>query len=273
MEKVEGGVGNARTWAESDAPDPFGFDPALRERVKPFFRFLYRYYWRVEVEGLEHLPAEGPVLLAANHSGVLPFDAAMISLAVEDEHPAHRIVRMLYAKFVNELPAIGTLFNRLGGVAASTTNGAVLLKRGAAVGIFPEGEDAMGKPYHQAYCLRPFRTGVAQMSWRGRAPVVPVAVIGAEETNRSLFRFARLPSLLRVPFVPVPSLLYLLGPLGVLPLPTKWRIRFGKPLAPFRVYTRTPREQFLHERAEYVRTEIQRLLDLERLRRSTVIFG
>jgi len=253
--------------------DPFGFDPQLRARVKPFFRFLYKYYWRVEVEGLEHVPATGPILLAANHSGTLPFDAAMISVAVEDEHPAHRVVRMLYAKFVTEIPAIGTLFSRLGGVEASIPNGHVLLRRGEAVGIFPEGEEALGKPYHQAYCLRPFRTGVAHLSTRVQAPVIPVAVIGAEETSRALFRVAQLPRMLRVPFIPVPSLFPLLGPLGLLPLPTKWRIRFGPPVMPIRPVGRTPREQFLHERAEYVRLEVQRLLDVERLRRSTVIFG
>jgi 1-acyl-sn-glycerol-3-phosphate acyltransferase len=266
--------------ARKDAPtgkrtdsDPFGFDPALRGRVKPFFRFLYKYYWRVEVEGIENIPADGPVLLAANHSGTLPFDAAMISIAVEDEHPARRIVRMLYAKFVNDLPGIGTLFNRLGGVQASTANGAVLLKRGEAVGIFPEGEEALGKPYHQAYCLRPFRTGVAHLSTRVQAPVVPVAVIGAEETSRALFRIAQLPQILRIPFLPVPVYFPLLGPLGLLGLPMKWRIRFGRPVVPMPHYPRTAREQILHERAEYVRREVQRLLDVERLRRSTVIFG
>src|SRR5262245_19980766 len=140
--------GNGReraTAARRNARDPFGFDPTQRARVKPFFRFLYKYYWRVEVEGLETVPSSGPVVLAANHSGTLPFDAAMISLAVEDEHPAHRIVRMLYAKFVTDIPVIGTFFSRLGGVRASTANGATLLRRGEAVGIFPEGEEALGK--------------------------------------------------------------------------------------------------------------------------------
>lgn len=274
MAQVEcGNTRRIRGTARRNGADPFGFDPQVRERVKPLFRFLYKYYWRVEVEGLEHVPSEGPLLLAANHSGILPFDAAMISLAVEEEHPAHRVVRMLYAKFVTSLPGIGSLFNRLGGVEASTQNGLTLLKRGHTVGIFPEGEEALGKPYHQAYCLRPFRTGVAHLSARTQAPVIPVAVIGAEETSRALFRIPQLPSFLRVPFLPVPSLFTMLGPLGLLPMPTKWRIRFGRPLYPVRPYPRNAREQVMHERAEYVRNEVQRLLDTERLRRSTVIFG
>jgi 1-acyl-sn-glycerol-3-phosphate acyltransferase len=110
-----------------------------------------------------------------------------------------------------------------------------------------------------------------------QAPVIPVAVIGAEETTRALFRIAQLPNILRVPFIPIPSLFPLLGPLGLLPLPTKWRIRFGRPVLPIdfptRHYRRTAREQVMHECAEYVRREVQRLLDVERLRRNTVIFG
>ncbi len=274
VRQLDCGTGGKRlVVVKRNGADPFGFDPAVRARVKPFFRFLYDYYWRVEVEGIENVPSTGPVLLAANHSGTLPFDAAMISLAVEDEHPAHRVVRMLYAKFVTDLPLVGGLFSRLGGVEASTSNGSVLLKRGEAVGIFPEGEEALGKPYHQAYCLRPFRTGVAHLSARVQAPVVPVAVIGAEETSRALFRIAQIPKMFRVPFIPVPSLFPLLGPLGLLPLPMKWRIRFGAPVYPITRYPRSAREQLLHERAEYVRTQVQRLLDAERLRRSSVIFG
>jgi hypothetical protein len=111
------------------------------------------------------------------------------------------------------------------------------------------------------------------MSARASAPVVPVAVIGAEETTRALFRVAQLPNLLRIPFLPIPSLFPCLGPLGWIPLPTKWRIRFGQPILPVSTYPRTAREQVLHECAEYVRAEVQRLLDTERLRRSTVIFG
>jgi 1-acyl-sn-glycerol-3-phosphate acyltransferase len=253
--------------------DPYGIDVDFRERVKPFLRLLYNYYWRVEVEGIENIPTDGPVLLAANHSGTLPFDAFMISLAVEEQHPAHRMVRMLYAKFVTSLPRVGRLYNRLGAVQATMTNGLTLLKRGEVVGIFPEGEDAMGKPYHQAYCLRPFRSGVAHMSARVQAPVVPVAVVGAEETSRPLFRLARLPSFVPLPFIPIPTLAPLLGPLAMLPLPTKWRIRFGEPLDPVRPYPRSAREHVMHERAEYVRREVQRLLDDTRLKRRSVLFG
>ncbi len=253
--------------------DPFGIDVALRERMKPFLRLLYNYYWRVEVEGIENIPTSGPVLLAANHSGTLPFDAAMIAMAVEDQHPAHRIVRMLYAKFVTNMPTVGQFYNRLGAVQASTANGLTLLKRGEIVGIFPEGEEAMGKPYHQAYCLRPFRTGVAHMSARVQAPIVPVAVVGAEETSRPLFRIAQLPSFMKVPFIPVPTLAPLLGPLGLIPLPTKWKIRFGTPLDPVRPYPRSAKDAVMNERAEYVRLEVQRLLDRTRLNRTSVLFG
>jgi 1-acyl-sn-glycerol-3-phosphate acyltransferase len=214
-------------------PDPFGYDPAAERMVRPLVRFLYERYWRVEVRGARHLPATGGALIVANHSGTIPIDAAMLSAATQFELQPPRLLRFLFDRFVSDMPLVGDFYRRLGSVPASYENGLALLRRGDLVGIFPEGVAGVAKGFGRRYRLQEFRTGFVRMSIEARVPIIPAAVVGAEEAYPLLARWSSLgplKKLLNVPYVPVTPLFPLLGPLGMLPLPSRWEIRFGEPI-------------------------------------------
>ena len=216
--------------------DDFGRDAEFIERIKPLAEFLFEKYWRVEVDGLENVPAEGPCLLVSNHSGLLPFDAWMIQYAVQELHPAGRFVRFLIEEWFTSLPFISYNMARIGQVRGSQFNAERLLRRGEIVGVFPEGVRGIDKPYRQRYHLQRFgRGGSIRLAMKTKAPVLPVAVLGAEEIYPVLFTSGFVANLLRMPYFPVTPLFPLFGPLGLLPLPSKWRIRFGEriPLGEF----------------------------------------
>ncbi len=213
--------------------DPFGYDPAFHARVRPLTEFFYRRYWRVETHGVEHVPAEGPALIVGNHSGGIPLDAAMIAAAVDLEHPQHRLVRFTYDRFVADMPLMGDLYNRLGAVPASYRNSYRLLQSGALVGIFPEGVAGVAKGIGRRYRVQRFHTGFIRLSLSLQVPIVPVAVVGAEETYPVIGKWTQLgpfKELLNVPYIPVTPFFPLFGVLGAVPLPTKWHIRFGPPV-------------------------------------------
>jgi 1-acyl-sn-glycerol-3-phosphate acyltransferase len=203
------------------AIDEYGKDPSLVERLDPVLEFLYSQYWRVSVTGADHVP-QGAVILVANHSGALPYDGLVMSLAVTRERPDLREPRWLVEDQVFHAPVLGTLFNRLGAVRACPENALRLLDEHRPLVVFPEGYQALSKPFAERYRLKRFgRGGFVKLALRTGAPIVPVAIVGAEETSPLL---GRLPaSFLGLPYVP-------LTPLGPLPLPAKWSIRFGEPL-------------------------------------------
>jgi len=245
--------------------DPFGYDPQFQARVRPIAEFFYRRYWRVQTDGLEHIPATGPALLVGNHSGGIPLDAAMIGAAVDLEHPKHRLVRFLYDRFVAAMPFMGDFYNRMGSVIASFDNGHTLLSQGHLVGVFPEGVAGVAKGIGQRYRLQPFHTGFVRLSLQLQVPIIPTAVVGAEETYPVIGKFERLgplKELLNVPYVPVTPLFPLFGVLGVVPLPTRWHIRFGAPLKPYegRRASRLPPRRSLERMAEHTRVQIQTML-------------
>jgi 1-acyl-sn-glycerol-3-phosphate acyltransferase len=211
--------------------DPFGLDRELRARVVRPLRFLFERYWRVEVSGIEHVPRDA-ALIASNHSGAVPFDAVMLAVALDLCHPAQRCLRVLYDKFVDALPFVGPLYNRLGGVSASLANAELLLRRGELVGLFPEGIAGVEKRWTQRYQLQPFKTGTARLSVRTGSPIVPVAIVGAEEAYPVVARLYRAGRVVGLPWIPVTPLFPHLGLLGALPLPSKWHIRFCEPIAP-----------------------------------------
>ncbi len=254
------GAASSRRKATSKV-DPFGYDPEFHASARPVAEFLYRTYWRVDTEGLEHIPAKGPALIVGNHSGGIPFDAAMITAAVDLEHPQHRLVRYLYDKFVEGMPLVGDAYKRLGSVPATVQNARLLLRHGDLVGIFPEGVAGVAKGVLQRYRVQPFRSSFVRLAVEENVPVIPVAVVGAEETYPivgKLQKLGGLTQLLNVPYIPVTPLFPLFGLLGVIPLPSKWHIRFG---APIHLADEAPkvgmRKLWYRQTAEKLRRELQ----------------
>ncbi|MEO6026341.1 MAG: lysophospholipid acyltransferase family protein [Candidatus Binatia bacterium] len=222
----------AEAAAEDLGPDPFGLDYGVRALSIPLFRFMFERYWRIEVSGLEHVPATGPALIVANHSGAVPADAFMLAAALELRHPEHRCLRVLFDKFVDALPLIGDLYRRLGGVTASLPNAERLLQRGELVGLFPEGIAGVEKRCTERYRLRPFKTGTARLSVRTGSPIVPVAIVGAEEAYPVVARLYRAGRIVGLPWIPVTPLFPVCGLAGAIPLPSKWAMHFGEPIHP-----------------------------------------
>ncbi|HEY3818979.1 MAG TPA: 1-acyl-sn-glycerol-3-phosphate acyltransferase [Polyangiaceae bacterium] len=259
----------------SEEVDEFGYDPVYEQKVLPFFDFLYEKYFRVEVHGVERLPDEGRCLLVANHSGTLPFDGVMLRRAVRREHPRHREVRWLAEDGIFHLPFLGSFTNRLGAVRACQENAERLLEHGAAVAVFPEGMKGIGKLFKQRYQLQRFgRGGFVKLGLRTRTPVVPVAIVGGEETNPMLSRVEYLTRALGIPYLPVTPTFPLLGPIGLLPAPTKWKIFFGEPIDLQDHGAESADDEILVGRlTEQVRGEIQQMLHRAVGERRSVWFG
>ncbi|MDV6012625.1 1-acyl-sn-glycerol-3-phosphate acyltransferase [Haloechinothrix sp. LS1_15] len=212
--------------------DEFGFDAELTEQlVAPALRVLYRKWFRVDVHGAGNLPESGGALIVANHSGTVPFDAAMTALAVHDEHPRERFLRILGADLVFQLPVLGSLARKTGQTLACNADAERLLGAGELVGVFPEGFKGIGKPFSARYKLQRFgRGGFASAAIRTGVPIIPCAIVGAEEIYPKLGDITPLARLLGLPYFPVTPFFPLLGPLGAIPLPTKWSIAFGEPI-------------------------------------------
>lgn len=221
-----------RVLGEPVERDRFGLDREFTAAVvAPALRPLYRSWFHVRAEGFDRLPADGPALVVANHSGVLPWDAVMLALAVHDEAPGARLLRLLAADLVFDLPLIGRVARAAGATTANPAEGAALLRAGELVGVFPEGFRGTGKLYRDRYRLQRFgRGGFVRLALRTGAPIVPCAVVGAEEAHPML---ADLPSVARalgIPYFPITPTWPLLGPLGLAPLPARWAIRLGDPV-------------------------------------------
>ncbi len=211
--------------------DEWGLDQEFLEATLPFFLFLYKRYWRVESSGIENVPPQGRALLVGNHSGQLPWDCAMVTTAVYTEQPARRLARTLYSVWFPTLPFISSMLTKLGQVLATVENGTRLLEQEELVSVYPEGHKGVGKLYKDRYRLVRFgRGGFVKMALNTQSPIIPVAVVGAEEIYVSLAKSAALAKLTGFPYFPITPTFPWLGPLGMLPLPTKWYIDFGEPI-------------------------------------------
>jgi 1-acyl-sn-glycerol-3-phosphate acyltransferase len=212
--------------------DEWGFDEEFAEAVYPFFEFLYDYWWRVQATGLENVPAHGRALVVSNHSGSLfPFDATMLVGSIMKEHPLPRWPRPMVLNWAFELPFLSFFMRKVGGVPASPFNAIRLLEQDEIVMVFPEGVKGTGKPFSERYRLQRFgRGGFVEVALRTGSPIVPVAVVGAEEIYPKIADSQVLAKLLGAPFVPITPTLPWLGPLGLIPLPSRWRIEFCEPI-------------------------------------------
>jgi 1-acyl-sn-glycerol-3-phosphate acyltransferase len=261
--------------SRSEEVDEFGYDPVYEQKVLPFFEFLYEKYFRVEVHGAHQVPVAGRCLLVANHSGTLPLDGVMLRIAVRREHPQHRGVRWLAEDGIFHFPFLGSFTNRMGAVRACQENAERLLDHGALVAVFPEGMKGIGKLFRERYRLQRFgRGGFVKLCLRTRTPIVPVAIIGGEETNPMLSRVEYLTKAIGIPYLPVTPTFPLLGPAGLIPAPTKWKIFFGRMVDLEGYGAEAADDEILVGRlTEHVRAEIQGMLDHALRERRSVWFG
>jgi 1-acyl-sn-glycerol-3-phosphate acyltransferase len=260
----EGLDGFVRRRLRGDYPiDDFGYDEELSRRVLlPLTKPLYDNYFRVQTLGIDRVPSTGAALMVGNHSGTVPLDAIMIQYAVATEHPQKRVVRNVAANLPFRMPFIGPLARKSGNAVACDEDAYELLRRGELVGVFPEGYKGVGKGWKERYKLQRFgRGGFIEIALRTRTPIIPIAVVGAEEAYPMIGNARLLAKALGYPYFPITPTWPLLGPLGALPLPSKWIIEFGDPV-PMDDYPDDAAEDamLVFDLADRVRDTIQQML-------------
>ena len=233
--------------------DPFGFNRDEAKLGALLARFFYKTYFRVEVHGIERIP-RGRVLLIANHSGQLPFDGIGIGGALLFDHEPPRIVRAMVEKYVQTLPFVSYVFARWGQITGTPENCKRLLEDEEAILVFPEGAKGISKPFTQRYQLQEFGLGFMRLALETKSPIVPVAVIGAEEQAPAVNvkAIAKLIGAPAFPVLPLPPFF------PILPYPVKYRIYFGEPLS----FDGDPddEDEVLEEKVRHVRNEIQSMI-------------
>ncbi len=212
--------------------DEWGFDEEFAEAAYPFFELLYDYWWRVDATGVENVPAHGRGMLVSNHAGALfPFDASMITGAIMKRHPLPRWPRFMVLDWAFQLPFLSGFMRKVGGVPASPFNATRILEGDGLMMVFPEGVKGTGKPFAERYRLQRFgRGGFVEIALRTGSPIIPVAVVGSEEIYPKIADSRLLAKALGAPFVPITPTFPWLGALGLIPLPSKWRIEFCDPI-------------------------------------------
>jgi 1-acyl-sn-glycerol-3-phosphate acyltransferase len=258
-----------RTWgraglrAHAEEVDDFGLDPDFEQRLRPLLEFLFKRYFRVETRGIDNVPTHGRAVIVANHSGTLPLDGVMLREALRQHHPGSRDLRWLAEDFTFYLPFIGVAMNRIGAVRACQENAQRLLATDHLIAVFPEGEKGIKKLFNQRYQLQRFgRGGFIRLCLRTKSPLIPCAIVGAEETNPMLYRLENASRLLGLDYLPITPTFPWLGPLGLVPAPTKWRIAFGEPIELEGYGPEAADDHVLIGRlSERVRTTISSMLD------------
>ncbi len=224
------GIRNMNAGQNEYGYDPFGFEPDFLKYILPIAERVYRNYFRTQVFGIENVPDDGPVLLISNHTGQVPVDGFLIASAMLFDKKPPRMPRSMVERWVARLPFISWFFPRVGQVVGTRENARILLRRDGCILVFPEGVKGISKTYDEAYELRSFGYGFMRLALETNTPIVPIGVVGGEEQMPAIWNFETLAKILRMPAFPVTPTWPLLGPLGALPLPVKYRIHFGKPM-------------------------------------------
>ncbi len=249
--------------------DPWGLSPRTSHRVLTLMALLYRYYFRVDLRGLENLP-EGRVMVVANHAGQLPLDAAMLMTGSVLEAEPPRVLRGMAEYWLPTLPFFGTIGARIGSVVGTPKNCLDLLRRDEAVIVFPEGVRGLNKPFSRRYRLQRFGLGFMRLALEADAPILPAVVVGSEEQLPTVANLERLGRLIGAPALPIPLLLPLLGPLALLPLPVKYHIRIGAPMH----FSGNPNDEdaIVAAQVERVRAEMRSLIERGLRERRSIFF-
>ena len=222
-----------QSYALNDAgfgTDPFGTNPDLLGFGYAIGYWMHRHYFRVVSAGHEHIPSLGAAVIAGNHSGVLPFDAAMLAVDVFRYTDPPRLMRFMVDYFVYKVPFLGVFFRSMGQIPGTRRNFDGLVHEGHVVGLFPEGAEALGKTAAHRYELQAFSHGHVELAARHRVPVVPFGLVGAEEQMTMIADLRPLARALRLPYFPVTTRFPWLGPLGLLPKPVRYFINYGEPI-------------------------------------------
>jgi 1-acyl-sn-glycerol-3-phosphate acyltransferase len=248
------------------AYDRFGLSTQTLRQAFPFLLLLYRAWFRVQSEGHEHLPRTGPVVIAANHAGLLPFDGAMMVTDVALNTDPPRLARSVVDHWAGGLPFVNVFFARVGQIVGTRENFAELLREGQTVLVFPEGMAGVGKRITQRYRLQKFNIGFIEQALRAQAPVVPAAVIGSDDQAPILFDLPGVAKALGLPILPITPTFPLLGPLGLLPYPVRYRIVYGEPLQLAEQFGPEDADdpRLVRYLARRVRREVQSLIDRNR---------
>ncbi len=255
--ELEARIGRIRANLNEYGVDPWGFDPRYLKWALPFASFFYYRYFRVETVGIRNVP-EGRVLLIANHSGQIPVDGALIVLSMLFEAEPPRMVRSMVETWVPTLPLVSYFFPRTGQIVGTRDNCRRLLNRDEIILAFPEGVRGISKPFSKRYQLQQFGLGFMRLALMTGAPVVPVAVVGAEEQIPALIDFKPLARMFGMPAFPITPFFPWLGPLGIMPLPVKIRIYYGRPM----YFEGDPDDddEILLPKVQKVRRTIQRMI-------------
>jgi 1-acyl-sn-glycerol-3-phosphate acyltransferase len=243
--------------------DEFGMDEVVLRRARPLLDLLFDRYFRVELHGVENLPETGPCLLVANRSGLLPYDGLIVAHAIERTHPSGERPRFFVADWLMTLPFVQPYLARLGGVRACRENAERLIESRHFIVVFPEGAKGAAKVFRERYRLKRFgRGGVVRVALETGAPIIPVGIVGGEEAHPVLFKWGAPARFIGLPFLPVTPTFPLLGPLGFLPLPSKWVIRFGEKLATDHLPADAASDELLISRMTAdMRNRVQTLVD------------
>ncbi|MFB9322457.1 lysophospholipid acyltransferase family protein [Cryptosporangium minutisporangium] len=254
--------------------DEFGFDPEFASSVlAPALRPIYEKWFRVEISGLEHVSDTGGALVVANHSGTIPVDATMLQLGLLDHHPAQRNLRLLGADLVFQMPFVGELARKSGSTLACQPDAERLLSGGELVGVFPEGFKGVGKPFSERYKLQRFgRGGFVSAALATKAPIIPCAIVGAEEIYPKIGDAKVIARMFGLPYFPLTPTFPWLGPLGVVPLPSKWYIEFGEPIETSDLASGADDPMQVFNLTDQVRETIQQML-FQLLMRRRSVFG